>query len=75
MEEISVGYQGTVNQMTHYQHTLSTYTINIHYQHTLSKKLVQHIGGVPSCYNRNRPTVPVFYGVNKTWVRVRVRMN
>ena len=45
-------------------------------QHTLSKKntLVQHIGEVRSCYNRDKTYVPVFYRGNKLCVLVLVRV-
>jgi len=52
-----LGSQGTVNQTTTCQHTLS-------------KKLVQRIGEVRSCYNWNKTSVPVFYRRNKLWVLV-----
>ena len=38
------------------------------------KKLVQHIGEVQSCQNRNKTYVPMFYGGNKIWVLVLVRV-
>ena len=43
-------------------------------QHTLTKKLVQHIGEVRSCKNRNKTYVPVFYRGYKIWVLVLVRV-
>ena len=47
-----LGFQGTVNQTTSCQHKLS-------------KKVVQHIGEVLSCKNRNKTSVPVFYRIIK----------
>jgi len=38
------------------------------------KRLVQHIGEVRSCLNRNKTSVPVFYRGNKTSVLVLVRI-
>ena len=38
------------------------------------KQLVQHIGGVRSCKNRNKTFVPVFYRGSKIWILVLVRV-
>ena len=56
--EIVLVSQGTVNQTTSCQHTPSK-------KHTL----VQHIGAVQSCQNRNKTSVPLFYSGNNMGTR------